>query len=80
MGAEVDERGDIFALGVMVVEALTGSRPFLGRTSAELMASIVGSPFYLAGESAEVKRLESVLRKCLAKDRRERLRRSRPCS
>ena len=72
MGEEVDERGDIFALGVMVVEALTGCRPFLGRTSAELIASIVGSPFHLAGEAAEVKHLDSVLQKCLAKDRRER--------
>src|SRR5215472_193641 len=72
LGQEVDERGDIFALGVMVVEALTGSRPFMGRTSAELIASIVGSPFHLAGEAAEVKQLDSVLQKCLAKDRRER--------
>ena len=68
MGEEVDERGDIFSLGVMVVEALTGSRPFLVRTAAELMASIVGSPFHLAGEAAEVKQLDSVLQKCLAKD------------
>ena len=34
LGQEVDERGDIFALGVMVIEALTGSRPFLGHTYA----------------------------------------------
>ena len=68
-GQEVDERGDIFALGVMVVEALTGSRPFVGRTSAELIASILGSPFHLEGEAAEVKQLDSVLQKCLAKDR-----------
>ena len=34
-GEEVDERSDIFSLGVMVVEALTGRRPFVGRTSAE---------------------------------------------
>jgi len=68
----MDERGDIFALAVMVVEALTGSRPFVGRTSAELMASIVGSPFHVAGEAAEVKELDHILQKCLAKDRRER--------
>jgi eukaryotic-like serine/threonine-protein kinase len=72
LGQEVDERGDIFALGVMVVEALTGCRPFLGRTSAELIASIVGSPFHLAGEAAEVKQLDSVLQKCLAKARTQR--------
>lgn len=72
LGEEVDERGDIFALGVMVVEALTGSRPFVGRTSAELIASIVGLPFHLAGEAAEVKQLDSVLQNCLAKDRKQR--------
>ena len=72
LGEEVDQRGDIFALGVMVVEALTGSRPFVGRTSAELIASIVGSTFHLAGEAAEVKQLDSVLQKCLAKDRWQR--------
>jgi len=72
MGEEVDERGDIFSLGVMVVEALTGSRPFLGRTSAELVASIVGSPFHLAAETAEVTHLDSVLQKCLAKDHAQR--------
>jgi serine/threonine protein kinase len=66
LGQEVDERGDIFALGVMVVEALTGSRPFVGRSAAELIASIVGSPFHLAGESDEMKQLDSVLQKCLA--------------
>jgi len=71
-GQEVDERGDIFALGVMVVEALTGRRPFVGRTSAELIASILGSPFHLEGEAAEVKQLDSVLQKCLAKDRKSR--------
>lgn len=71
-GQEVDERGDIFALGVMVVEALTGSRPFVGRTSAELIASILGSPFHLQGEAAEVKHLDTVLQKCLAKARTQR--------
>jgi serine/threonine protein kinase len=80
MGEEVDERGDIFSLGVMVVEALTGSRPFLGRTSAELMASIVGSPFHLAGVAAEVKQLDSVLQKCLAKTLRNASSPSRRCS
>ena len=72
LGEEVDERGDIFALGVMVVEALTGGRPFSGRTSTELFAAILQAPFYLTGETAEVQQLERVLQRCLAKDRRER--------
>jgi len=46
-GEEVDERSDIFALGVMAVEALTGHRPFVGRTSAELITAILSVPFHL---------------------------------
>jgi eukaryotic-like serine/threonine-protein kinase len=71
-GEEVDERSDIFSLGVMVVEALTGRRPFLGRTPAELIAAILSAPFHLRGESPGVRQLDEVLRRCLAKDRRER--------
>jgi len=72
LGEEVDERGDIFALGVMVVEALTGGRPFSGRTSTELFAAILQAPFHLTCETAEVQQLDRVLQRCLAKDRRER--------
>lgn len=75
MGEEVDERSDIFALGVMVVEALTGSRPFRGRTAAELLHAILREPFRWQGinnELPDLPRLEAVLQKCLAKDRQER--------
>jgi serine/threonine protein kinase len=71
-GEEIDERSDIFSLGVMVVEALIGQRPFLGRTSAELIAGILSAPFHLPGESPAVQRLDEVLQRCLAKDRGER--------
>src|SRR5258708_33165480 len=72
LGEEVDERGDVFALGVMAVEALRGCRPFLGRTSTELIAAILQASFHLTGEAAEVEQLDRVLQKCLAKDRRQR--------
>jgi serine/threonine protein kinase len=55
-----------------VVEALTGCRPFLGRTSTELIAAILQAPFHLTGEAAEVEQLDRVLQRCLAKDRRQR--------
>jgi len=77
-GEEVDERSDIFSLGVMVVEALTGHRPFVGRTSAELITAILSAPFHLPDEAPpvgrldEVRQLDAVLQRCLAKDRRQR--------
>ncbi len=77
-GEEVDERSDIFSLGVMVVEALTGQRPFVGRTSAELITAILSAPFHLPGEAPpvgqldEVRQLDDVLQRCLAKDRGQR--------
>jgi serine/threonine protein kinase len=71
-GEEVDARGDIFALGIMIVEALTGCRPFAGRTSAELITSILRTPFHLTGETAAVQKLDEVLQKCMAKDRQQR--------
>jgi hypothetical protein len=67
-GEAVDERSDIFSLGVMVVEALTGHRPFAGRTSAELITAILSAPFHLPGEASEVQQLDEVLQRCLAKD------------
>jgi serine/threonine protein kinase len=72
LGEEADERSDIFSLGVTVVEALTGHRPFLGCTSAELIAAILHASFHLPGEAPEIERLDRVLQKCLAKDRKQR--------
>lgn len=66
---EVDERSDVFTLGVMAVEALTGSRPFRGRTHAEQFHSILNDSFHLKGGGREVRKLNAVLQRCLAKDR-----------
>jgi serine/threonine-protein kinase len=72
MGGEIDQRSDIFSLGVIVVRALTGRRPFTGRTYQEIITAITTRPFQLPGSSPEVKRLDAVLRKCLAIDRNDR--------
>ena len=73
-GGVVDERSDLFSLGVMVVEVLTGHRPFGGKTYHELLTSILHSSFHLAGDSKEARHLDAVLQKCLAKDRKDRFR------
>jgi eukaryotic-like serine/threonine-protein kinase len=73
-GDEVDERTDIFALGVLVVEALTGKPPFAGGTPAELIAAIYRSSFTLPPDGAATRRLERVLRACLAREPSDRYR------
>jgi len=65
----VDERSDLFSVGVMVVEALTGCRPFTGKIYTELLSSILDGSFHLETGSKEAERLDAVLQKCLAKDR-----------
>lgn len=71
-GEEADERSDIFSVGVMVVEALTGRRPFSGRTHAELLTAVLHESYHLEGASKELKCLDEVLQRCLAKDPAER--------
>jgi GAF domain-containing protein len=66
-GGEVDERSDMFSLGIMVVEALTGSAPFYGRTTTELLRSLLHDSVRVKGEGRETKELNRVLRRCLAK-------------
>jgi serine/threonine protein kinase len=71
-GGVVDERADIFAIGVMVVETLTGSRPFRGSTQQEIFLALLQSEYHLQGESAEIRALDVILQRCLAKDVRDR--------
>jgi eukaryotic-like serine/threonine-protein kinase len=40
-GASADARSDIFSLGCVLYEMVTGSRPFSGRTGAETLAAIL---------------------------------------
>jgi serine/threonine-protein kinase len=71
-GARIDARSDLFPVGVMLVEALTGERPFKGRTLHELLTAILHGAFHLGGDSAEVLRLDAALQRCLAKDQSSR--------
>lgn len=65
--AHIDERSDVFALGVIAAEAVTGRRPFSGRTHSELLMAILNEPFALGGAGWEWRRLEAVLQRATAK-------------
>ncbi|MFN7945461.1 MAG: protein kinase [Blastocatellia bacterium] len=67
-GGAVDERSDIFSLGVIVAEALTGQRPFAGRTQAELLLAIRRQALQLNDDDAAMSRLNVVLQQSLAAD------------
>jgi serine/threonine-protein kinase len=71
---EVDERSDIFSLGVMTVEALTGRRPFEGQSAGEVLKSLLQKSVQFNGESRDTKDLNRVLRLSLAKDAKSRYR------
>ena len=71
-GGPVDERADIFAIGVMTVETLVGERPFGGQTMHEVLTSLLNCEYHLPGESIEIRALDAVVQRCLAKDPRDR--------
>ncbi len=73
-GAETDERSDIFSVGVMTMEALSGHRPFRRRTPAELMKSLLNDAVQLKADGREGKEINRVLRRCLAKKASDRYR------
>jgi len=70
---DVDPRADIWSLGVILHEAISGEPPFFGDTMPQLVRSVLSgkreSLVDLAGAPAE---LEAVVQRCLAvdKDRR----------
>jgi serine/threonine protein kinase len=73
-GLEIDQRSDLFSLGVVLYEILTGKRPFEGATTSDLLVSILErDPPPLARFSAEVPaNLEWIVTKALRKEKKER--------
>jgi serine/threonine-protein kinase len=66
----VDHRADIWSLGVLIHEILTGDTPFLGETLPEVCASIAADepiPLTLKRPDAPLE-LETVILRCLEKD------------
>jgi serine/threonine protein kinase len=71
-GGLVDERTDLFAVGVMVVETLTGTRPFTGQTPEQVLTALLQSEYHLPGTSPEIRALDAIVERCLAKNARDR--------
>jgi TolB-like protein/Flp pilus assembly protein TadD len=72
-GEGVDERTDIFSLGVLIYEMLAGKPPFAGGNAIEIIASILNKdPAPLSRAPGVPHELERIVNKALRKDREER--------
>jgi len=69
-GEPGDIRSDLYSLGVVLFELAAGRRPFLGRTSASLVAQIMHEPApHLAGVGSKVpQELARIVHKLLEKE------------
>jgi hypothetical protein len=73
-GLKVDRRSDIFSLGIILYQMLTGHAPFPGATAADVVSSILSKepPPLSSFVSGLPPRLEQIVLKALAKDTTER--------
>ena len=65
-GDRADSRSDIFSLGVVMYEMITGKLPFKGRTSVDVMHAVMHEEPPPLGEQTPA-RLQQILSKALAK-------------
>ncbi len=73
-GHQLDNRSDIYALGVVLYEMVTGQRPFVGRSLPELTQAIISGPlrppsFYNPEIPEE---LEHIILTAMSRDRQQR--------
>ncbi len=78
-GKAVDARTDLFALGVVLYELATGTRPFEGGSFPEIMASILKEePAPVTERRRELpEELSRIVRRCLAKEPNHRIQTAR---
>ena len=73
-GRQLDERTDVYSLGVAIYEALCGTRPFVGSSHYEIMRSILAAdpPKLRDLQPAITKDVDDIVRRCIARHPAER--------
>jgi serine/threonine protein kinase len=79
-GEDLDRRSDLWALGVVLYECLTGVRPFDCGSSAECMAAVLAEdPDLEALPASTPLEVASLIARCLRRDARQRQRDAGDC-
>ncbi len=74
-GQNVDRRADMWALGTVLFEMLSGRRAFDGGTTADVLAAVIGrEPDWSSLPAGTAPAIRRLLRRCLEKDLDRRLR------
>lgn len=76
-GKELGTSTDLWSLGIVLFEMLTGSRPFQGETPSDVQAAILKDEPLSLGESENALGINQIIKKALIKDIAERYKTAR---